>query len=384
MEKGFKKNKVLLLSLGHLITDIYPGFLAPLLPLLMIKLNFSIAGAAVLNSTLILATSLLQPIFGYLSDRIIRKIFVVAGPIMSAFFLSGINIPNDYFLLLLFIILGGLGVAAFHPQAAALTNVKSGHRKDFGMGIFVFGGSVGFSLGSLLISGIVSLGGLENTHYAMIFGFIISFLLYKNFFNVEIPKIKNNNNNYSEKSASFILVLLIIIVFIRSLIILGLSTFIPIYLAEKGENVAYGGITLFLMHSSGALGGLFGGHISEKIGIKAITLISFIIPIPLFVLYLLTDGFISLLLITIGSFVLFSSLPVTISISQNIFPHRVSMVSSLTMGLCWGLAGLVFMGVGAIAETIGVKTTMFYLVFTTGIGFLMSLFLPRFNTNNAE
>lgn len=380
MEKKFKRDKVLLLSLGHLVTDIYPGFLAPLLPLLMIKLDFSIAGAAVLNSTLILATSLSQPLFGHLSDKIKRKIFIVIGPVVSAFFLSGINIPNNYYLLMLFILLGGMGVAAFHPQAAALTNLKSGGRKGVGMGIFVFGGSVGFSLGSLLISGIASVGGLEKTHYAMIPGFVIAFLLYKYFLRIEIPKPKENNTNYSQHAAYSILVFIILIVVVRAVVILGLSTFIPIYLAEKGENIAYGGITLFLMHSFGAVGGLFGGHIAEKIGVKTVIILSFILAIPLFILYMLTSGFLSMLFIATGSIILYSSLPVTISLGQHILPHKIGMVSSLLMGFCWGIAGLIFIGIGAAADVIGVETTMFYLIYTIGIGFVLSLFLLKIDT----
>ncbi|MCK4965618.1 MFS transporter [bacterium] len=380
MEKKFKREKVLLLSLGHLITDIYPGFLAPLLPLLMVKLDFSITGAAVLNSTLMLATSLSQPLFGHLSDKIKRKMFIVIGPVMSAFFLSGINIPNNYYLLMLFILLGGMGVAAFHPQGAALTNLKSGGRKGVGMGIFVFGGSVGFSLGSLLISGIASVGGLGKTHYAMIPGFIIAFFLYKYFFHIEVPKLKENNTNCIPHAVYYILIFIILLVTVRAVIILGLSTFIPIYLAEKGENIAYGGFTLFLMHSFGAVGGLFGGHIAEKIGEKTVIILSFILPIPLFVLYMVTSGFLSILFIAAGSIVLYSSLPVTISLGQHILPHRIGMVSSLLMGFCWGIAGLVFIGIGAVADVIGVETTMFYLIYAMGIGFLLSLFLLRIDT----
>ena len=380
VEKKFKRDKVLLLSLGHLITDIYPGFLAPLLPLLMVKLDFSITGAAVLSSTLMLATSLLQPVFGHLSDKIKRKMFIVIGPVMSAFFLSGMNIPDNYYLLMLFILLGGMGVAAFHPQGAALINLKSGGRKGVGMGIFVFGGSVGFSLGSLLISGIASVGGLEKTYYTMIPGFIIAWLLYKYFFRIEMPKVKENNTNYSQHPVYYALIFIMLLASVRAVIILGFGTFIPIYLAEKGKDIAYGGITLFLMHSFGAVGGLFGGRIAEKIGEKTVIVLSFILPIPLFVLYMVTSGFPSMLFIAMGSIVLYSSIPVTISLGQHILPHKIGMASSLLMGFCWGIGGLVFIGMGVVADIIGVETTMFYLIYTMGIGFLLSLFLLRIDT----
>ena len=382
VDDEYSRGKVLLLSTGHLITDIYPGFLAPIVPLLMAKLDFSISEAATLMSTLIIATSLFQPIFGYLSDRIKRIVFIVIGPIIAAFFMSIINLPNSYHLLLLFVFLSGLGVASFHPQAAALTNLRSGTRKGSGMGIFVFGGSIGIGIGSLLISVIVSIGGLRAVHYAIIPGFIISALLYKSFCKERVVKIPEKNNNYSIQTASLILIVLFLLVVIRAIIILGLSAFIPIYLAQRGEAVVYGGITLFLMHSFGAIGGLVGGHLSEKIGEKMVIILSFIVPLPAFSLYLMSSGLISFILVSLGGFFLYSSIPVVIFLGQSTFPNRISTISSMIMGLGWGIAGLTIIGFGAAAEIIGVKTTLFCLVYISGLGFLLTLFLLKFKLNN--
>ncbi len=381
MEKfitDFSRKKVLLLAIGHLITDIYPGFLAPVLPLLMVKLRFNVARAAILSSTLSISTSLLQPFFGYLSDKIRRTFLIIIGPLTASIIMSSIDFPNNYYLLLLFVFFGGLGVSAFHPQAAALINIKSGVRKNSGMSIFVFGGSIGIGVGALLISTVVAIGGLKSIYYAVLPGIIISLFLYKSFSKEKITEV-TENNNLTLYGASFVLIILIITAIIRAFIILGLSTFIPIYLAEKGRNVAYGGITLFLMHSSGALGGLIGGHISEKIGEKLVILLSFAIPIPVFYLYLISDGLISLIFITIGAFFLYSAIPVVIFLGQNTFPNKISTISSMMMGFCWGTASIILIGMGAIAEIIGVKTTLFYLITSAGLGVLFASLLLKFN-----
>jgi len=383
IDDGYSRGKVLLLSTGHLITDIYPGFLAPIVPLLMAKLDFSISEAATLMSTLIIATSLFQPLFGYLSDIIKRIVFIVIGPVIAAFFMSSINLPNSYHLLLLFVFLSGLGVASFHPQAAALSNLKSGTRKGSGMSIFVFGGSIGIGIGSLLISAIVLIGGLRAVHYAIIPGVVISALLYKSLCKERVVKMSQKNNNYSIRTASFILIVLFLLVVVRAIIILGLSAFIPIYLAQRGEAVVYGGITLFLMHSFGAVGGLVGGHLSEKIGEKMVIILSFIVPLPAFFLYLMSSGLFSFILISLGAFFLYSSIPVVIFLGQSTFPNKISTISSMIMGLGWGVAGLTIIGFGTAAEIIGVRDTLFYLVYTSVLGFLLTLFLLKLKLNSS-
>ena len=384
IEAGYKKGKVILLALGHLSTDIYPGFLAPIIPLLMKKFDFSITMAAMLGSTLAFSSSLMQPLFGYLSDKMKKVYFLVLGPIVAAFFMSFIDMPNNYYMLLLFLFLSGLGVAAFHPQAAALTNIKSGNKKSAGMGLFVLGGSFGVALGALLISAIVSIGGLSSTYYAVFPGFVIAGFLYKYFHNVEIVKSTEKNNNYSTRTVSYIIVILILLAVIRAVIILGLSTFIPLYLAEKGQNIAFGGITLFLMNGFGGLGGFAGGYFSEKIGEKNVILLSFLIPIPLFYLYLTSSGMITLVFFSLAAFFLYSGIPVVISLGQDTLPHKINMVSSMMMGFCWGAAGLILIGLGAIAEIIGIEDMLYYLVYSIGLGLLLGLFLlkVKFNNNN--
>lgn len=78
----------ILVALAHAVNDMYAVFLAPLLPRLMTKLDITITLAAALAMTLSLAASLLQPLMGYLADRLGRRFFVAAGPLLSGLFLS--------------------------------------------------------------------------------------------------------------------------------------------------------------------------------------------------------------------------------------------------------------------------------------------------------
>jgi FSR family fosmidomycin resistance protein-like MFS transporter len=94
-----RNRAIMLLSAGHFMNDGYPGFLAPLLPLLMQKIGFSLTLAGTLISIQAVANSLTQPVFGLISDRLRRPWLVIFGPLCTAIFFSSIGLVHSYFLL---------------------------------------------------------------------------------------------------------------------------------------------------------------------------------------------------------------------------------------------------------------------------------------------
>lgn len=60
---------LLVLSFGHLVTDIYQGALPAILPFLKTRLSLSYAMAGVILMAANFTSSIMQPLFGYLSDQ---------------------------------------------------------------------------------------------------------------------------------------------------------------------------------------------------------------------------------------------------------------------------------------------------------------------------
>src|SRR5439155_13718275 len=102
--------------------------------------------------------------------------FVAFGPLTAALFLSCIGLAPCYAALVALLMLGGIGVAAFHPQAAAIASGLS-ERRALAMSIFVTGGTLGFSLGPLFAVSIVGWFGLERTWIAAVPGLLMAGLL---------------------------------------------------------------------------------------------------------------------------------------------------------------------------------------------------------------
>ena len=124
--------KAAYLAMGHFVTDLYPAFLPPLLPLLIDKFQISLTSASLLATILTVSASLTQPLFGFLFDRLGGRRMILFGPVLGALSLSFIGLAPHYSTLIFLLILGGLGVASFHPEAAALTASLSGRRRTWG------------------------------------------------------------------------------------------------------------------------------------------------------------------------------------------------------------------------------------------------------------
>ena len=148
---SFNKLQISLSAGSHFITDIYQSFIIGLIPVLALKFDLSLFKVGLLTATSVIANSLFSPIFGYFSDRHGLKYYIIAGPLFTSIFLSLIGILPSYYLILAFLFLGNLSIAAYHPASAAIAGHFGGSKKGLGSSIINFGGNFGNALGVLLI-----------------------------------------------------------------------------------------------------------------------------------------------------------------------------------------------------------------------------------------
>ncbi len=373
----FNRPKVLLLTAGHLVTDIYPGLLSPLLPALQIALGLSLPETAFIASSLVMISSLSQLVFGYLSDLTRKTVIVASGPVIGAVFLSSLGFADSYWMLILFVSLGGLGVAAFHPQGAALIGIQSGDRPFTGMSLFVTGGALGVSVGALIAGPIVELGSLRTLSYLMIPGICIGFLLWNYISRDILTRHHQEAASRNGRAHWVVLVIMIILAMARAYIFVSLSTFIPLYLAEKGHTLSFGGLTLFFLHTAAGIGGLSGSFWAERLGAPKVVLISFLVPVPLFMLYVFAESSAGIIFLALAAYVLFTSTPLVISLGQRAYPKNISMASSMVMGFAWGSAGVLVTPTGVLADHIGLLHTLISISSMPFVGFLLTLLIFR-------
>ena len=124
----FNLKILLILSFGHLVTDIYQGALPAILPFLKAKLSFSYTMAGVVLMAANFTSSIVQPLFGHFSDKKEIALLLPLGCLFAGLGLSLVSLPNSYGFLLLLVVVSGLGVAAYHPEGFKTASFFTGDK----------------------------------------------------------------------------------------------------------------------------------------------------------------------------------------------------------------------------------------------------------------
>src|SRR5919202_2545492 len=172
------------LSAGHLFTDVNQGAVAALLPFLVSERNLTLAAAGTLVLAATVSSSVVQPLFGVFADNRPLPALMPLGVLLAGTGMSLAGVAPSYPLILLCVVVSGIGVAAFHPEAARFANYVSGARRARGMSFFSVGGNAGFALGPVLVTPLVLIFDLPGTLFlALPAAAMASVLLY------EIPRM---------------------------------------------------------------------------------------------------------------------------------------------------------------------------------------------------
>jgi MFS transporter, FSR family, fosmidomycin resistance protein len=381
-----KKDKITLAALctAHFVSDSYSSIIYPLLPLLEAKLSLRPAQVFWLAPLLAISSSLLQPLYGFISDRYARRFFAVFAPTITAVFVSMIGLAPSYGVLVVLLVAGGVGIGSFHPQAAAMAAAASGDRRRIGMAMFSAIGTLGFAIGPLVITRVVDRFGLEHSYYIVGMGVLTSVVLYR-----ICPPLESSSNQvpgvarikWQLLSALRVvwkpLLLLYLITVVRSGVQITSNYYLPFLLKESGYGLTGTGnvITVFLL--LGGLGGLAGGFMAERVSGRAVTLYSGLFAGPLMIAAFMTSGLTSIILLGLGGFVLLSTLPVNVVMAQELVPGQTSTVSALMMGAAWGVGALAPPLINTIAPGYSFRNKLIFASATTILSAAFAFFLPR-------
>ena len=359
------KRALAILSAAHLVTDINQGSLPALLPFFKEALNLSYTTAGVILLAANLTSSIIQPVFGHLSDRRPIGWFLPLAPFVACLGLSLTGFVSNYSLLLICVIVTGIGVASFHPEGFKTAYYFTGDKKATGMSIFAVGGNFGIAIGPILALTLVTSYGPKGTLSFILPGILIAIILFFNMSTFTTPvkaahreakkemKVPLSRNQLTSFS------LLVTVATIRAWIQAGLVAYIPFYYINylKG-NPLYAGklVTTFLM--AGVFGALLGAPIADRWGHKKFLLTTLILSFPLLLLFYFSSGLMAFILLGIAGMVLVSSFALTTVMGQALLPQYLGMASGMMVGFTISAGGVGVTLLGVIADTWGVPTAI--------------------------
>ena len=149
MRERIDRRAMAVLSLGHGAVDFSGGALPALLPFLVDEFDLSYTLAAVLILASAISGSVIQPVFGLWSDRRGAVWLLPAGVAIGGIGIALASTAPTYWLVILFVVVSGIGTAAYHPEGSKFAAYVSGRRRASGMSLFSVGGNLGYGLGAV-------------------------------------------------------------------------------------------------------------------------------------------------------------------------------------------------------------------------------------------
>lgn len=372
-----RKTSITLLSFGHACVDVYQGAVAALVPYFIAERAYDYAAGAGLVLAASLLSSIAQPMFGAFTDRWKMPWLLPVATLLSGVGIALSGASGAYGLTLVFIAISGLGVAAYHPEAARVARLASGGSHT-AMAWFSLGGNLGFATSPLLVAGIVGTGGLSLTPLLVIpalAGVAVC-----------VPVLQALHRRpdaggrkataRDDDRASFIM--LSLAVTCRSIVFIGLSTFVSLYATERLDGgTAAGTAALFVLYIGGAIGSVLGGTLATRWGRTAVCRWSYLLTIPAVAGVVVVPGpalYLFLALTSAGLYVPFS---LQVTLGQDYLPSRIGTASGITLGLTVSVGGLVTPLIGALADSTSLRTALAPLVLVQVLTWLLFRSLPE-------
>jgi len=345
-----------LTALAHFAIEFSFNALPILYPLLIVSMGLSYQQVGAIALVVTLGATITQPVFGYLSDRLGRRAFMVFSVAWVGILLGLTGFIQSYWLVLLVVGLGALGSAAFHPAGIAVATGSDPEHRGAAASIFSVSGSLGTIFSPLLFGLGIARFGARMSIILIPITLLVTIFLYSQYRSIDeanrsTPAATKPVETQSDNNKSlWLLVLVIIIVAARSWVHGSIITYLPEWLLNSGLTTEITGIYISILMVMIGLGSLVGGILSDRLGRAPVAAVSFLFIGPAFWLFLNQADVFQPILIGLVGFALGISFPITIVMAQEAWPQGAGLASALVMGIGWLPYGIGSWTIGRIAD----------------------------------
>lgn len=350
------------LTMLHFTGDFYAAFISPLLPVFVERFALSLTEVGLIAGMMRMLAFVVQPAVGYFADRYRSRVFIIGGPLLSIVFIALVGWAPSFPVLLLFVSIGSIGAAMFHPSIAGMIANYAGRHIGLSLSIFNMGGTLAYGLGPLFIAYIVDRWTLSASPWTAIPGLAMMVLLFKI---VPAPLgegLRGEGFFHAIRDAFGevwkLVILVWVVMVMRAFVTQAFLAFVPILYAREGHTLVSIGFVISLFTVAGAISGVAAGHLSDRIGYKPIYTVVFFLATPSLLLMLFLQGIWVYAAAALAGFFMFATLPLGLVMAQKLAPRGKSMVSSLMMGLAVGLGGMMTPLVGSLADLFSIQTVL--------------------------
>jgi len=380
---------LILISMGHFFIDFYCNILPGLMSAITKDLGLSMTLSGLLFAMFSITSSWLQPVFGYFGGRFKGPVVLAIAVMISAVFMAMVGVANSYIFLLVVVSLAGVGSSLYHPIGSVSIVTLTPKNQSFVMALYITAGTIGMTLAPVLATLLKTAFGFKGVLLLGLPGITagIVMLIYKNRLGntggIEIthglqPGSSGNHIKY--------LILLVIVVGFRTWVLSTFTMYTGILYVSRGlsETAGSGILSLFLLFQS--IGGIAGGFVSDRIGIKKTLIYSAAVSIICLIIFFNDQGMVSIICLLLIGAMIQSAFPGSVVLAQRLFPQNPGIATGFMQGFTFGMGGLGGLFTGIVSDALGGKL---YLALMSTIAFLVislacSLIIPAYGENKIK
>lgn len=334
---------MLALAFLHALVDASALLIAPLWPGIEAGYGLSFSGLSAAFIVQSLPTNLSQVIFGWWRDRRPMPVWIWLGPAIGAVTLPLMGVASSTALLFALLTVGGIGVGAFHPESAVAVGRLAPYNRTRALSIFMLGGSLGMTAGPLISGVVVSRYGLGALAWAAPILLLGIGALRRAIVLPPAPPRPDIVRHQAFGGRTGLAVALLAICSLRLVPNMAMDKVLAYMISARDGDVAEIGALQSLFLGSACL-----GMFLMAVGFRGRREKPILVMTPLLCAPLLAamswsgcPRLLFLLALALQGIVLWGTTPAMVSYAQRQFPSGAGLASALTMGLSWGVAGLI-------------------------------------------
>ncbi len=381
--KGLDRRGIGVLAFGHMTVDSCQGMVPALMPFLISGRGYSYAQAGSLMLFSSLGSSLLQPLLGIFSDRIRATWLMWAGALVAAIGMGSSGFMSTYLQTGVALMVGSVGIAMFHPEAVRYANYvsRASGLRGTGMSLFAVGGTSGWALGPLLLTGAVLAVGLRGTALVAVLPLAATVLLLVNHGYLERFRpdaVIEAHDTREGVNRWGVFTLAAGSACTRTGLQFGLQAFVPLYIWKVLDSTeGLGNASASVLMVFGAAGTLLGGRLADRIGFRPVVVRSLGATVPLVLAITVTPlAGVFALMALIGFTMEMNFYPLVV-IAQEALPRQVGFASGVILGLSIGVGAGITALLGVLADAQGLEAAIQAIAVLGLISFLFAFALPR-------
>lgn len=375
---GVDRRGIGVLATGHFGSDFFQGTVPALLPFLVAERGYSYGKVGALVLAASLGSALLQPVLGAIADRIRGTLMMPAGLFLACLGLVGTALFTSYWLTAAALMVGGAGVAAYHPEAIRFASSVSKRKQGAGMSVFAVGGSAGFMTGPALTSGCVLWLGLHGLLVVAAVELAIAVLVtsqvsYLSRFRSGSPgraAAAAAPSNWPRFSAAAVTAI------VRAAVSVGASAFVPLYLvAELDTSESLATLAISTYFATTLVGSVVGGQLADRFGFTRVSALSIAAAVPI----LLPLPFVGVpavfCIMGLYGFVGGMNFYPLVVVAQRAVPRHAGLAAGVMLGMSIGVGSALVSLLGVLADHSGIGAVIWALVGGAALAAALAVYL---------